>query len=179
MKGIEAKMLVLLLLSGLVVFSPSLASAWSVTWQDDGTGNDSLAHAMNSFVFLSGDSGNFDFANPPTIDQPAWTGQVISNSLAIAYDSALAPGNFTISLSFTGVAPSTSYFEYFGYEGQKAVEGIKLYLADGSWTGNWGFIDLGNAPPAPSVPEPGTMLLLGTGLVSLGIFGRRKSRAKK
>jgi hypothetical protein len=30
-----------------------------------------------------------------------------------------------------------------------------------------------------AVPESGTMLLLGTGLLSLGIFGRRKARAKK
>jgi hypothetical protein len=35
--------------------------------------------------------------------------------------------------------------------------------------------DLGQ--PGPSAPEPGTVVLLGTGLLSLAVYGKRRMKA--
>lgn len=175
MKGNKAKMAVLLLVLGVVMFSPSLVSALTVSWPDDGTGNDGIWNPMDAFVFLSGNSGNF--GNPPTINQLSWIGQNVNGSTAIAYGPALAPGIFTITVDFTGIPPASSYFDYFGYVGQTAVEGVRMSLVTGSWSyPNFSFLAL-NTAPAP-VPEPATitMLLLGFGGL-VGFVGfRRKFR---
>lgn len=49
------------------------------------------------------------------------------------------------------------------------IQGILLLLPDGTTTTTSGMI---SDPPA-SVPEPGTLLLLGSGLIGIGAFGRR------
>jgi hypothetical protein len=173
LKGNRAKMAVLLLVLGVVMFSPSLVSALTVSWLDDGTGNDGIWNPMDSFVFLSGNSGNF--GNPPTINQLNWIGQNVNGSTAIAYGPALAPGNFIITVDFTGIPPAVSYFDYFGYVGPAVVEGVRMSLVNGTWSyPNFTLLDLNTAPAAPaSIPEPSTILLLGSGLVGFVGFRRK------
>ena len=157
-KGI--RLLILLSVLGLVAFSPSLASALTVSWQDDGMGNPPASlNYMTSFAFLSGDSGNFGGA--PSISQSGWQGQVVDGgSKAIAWGPALTSFPFGMSVDFATQPTGSTYFQYFGYVGGNLVEGVNMYLTDGSWTGCWSY--------AP-IPEPMTLLLLGSALVGIGL----------
>ena len=59
-------------------------------------------------------------------------------------------------------------------------EDLHLYVNDGAWASDWDYQDfvvmMTNVTPdgTPVVPEPGTMLVFGAGLVGLGLGYRRK-----
>ena len=57
-----------------------------------------------------------------------------------------------------------------GFQEAQALDNAPGTLADNSLTGNTAQIE---GPAAGVVPEAGTLLLIGTGLVGLAGFGRR------
>ena len=54
-----------------------------------------------------------------------------------------------------------------------------------AWNGEWNDVPLGGDPNGAAfiveyaVPEPGTYLLFGVGIISLTLYGRRRARRKK
>jgi hypothetical protein len=72
----------------------------------------------------------------------------------------------SISLAFTGIAHITGF---------DATPGDLYFSATGDG-GTASFSASGHVPPVKAVPEPATMLLLGTGLVGIGTYSRRKSK---
>lgn len=154
-------------------FVPMMASAYNVGWSDNGQDNTGTWQPMNAFAFVADTSGPFGL--PPTVG--TWgAGTIVDPSFAYITGPALTPGDFNMTVDFAIQPIGSTQFEYYGYvDGTVVKEGIVMFLADGSWQGSWRYADLGGAPqiPGSSVPEPGTMMLLGMGVVGLYGFNRK------
>jgi hypothetical protein len=111
---------------------------------------DAIAGEVNEYTTvglgLSGDPSGLDILLPDEI-----SGEFNRNE----------DRTFTFDLSMTGVTPGTYNFEVYGL-----VDGGIVATEIDS-------ITVGDGGPAP-VPEPSTMILLGSGLLGLAAFSRKK-----
>lgn len=83
------------------------------------------------------------------------------STIHIVSDTSTKTGSVVVDDGF--VANDSLYIEYWDDQGQQLVR-ADVYSVQ--------FIDKGDAPSA--VPEPATMLLLGSGLIGLAGYGRKK-----
>jgi hypothetical protein len=146
-------------ISGLTAGGPDSLGAFALDITYDDT---ILAFDSVSFGSYLGDSSMFE---ADAFFDDATPGLVYLDEVSWLFDwelDALQPDSFTLAtLSFTGTGLGVSTV---------AMENVALSDA-------YGFVlsdtVLNNATIAP-VPEPATMLMLGTGLMGLGIFKRKK-----
>jgi PEP-CTERM motif len=85
------------------------------------------------------------------------------------WDVAVTSTNFTTNLQF-----QTATVE--GGDGVSPAFGGRD-IAFNSVLGSWSVTDNSSSPPPPSVPEPGSLMLVGTGL--LGAFGTLRCRLRR
>lgn len=129
-------------------------------------------------------------------DDGGVTGSTVSNGVAYDHDGwdsyfqlDLAAGNYTASIGqFNNFSNSTLLSDGFehdnnpnftydlGYGSQEYFNGI--WYDNDFRNGNWAFhilnVEEATATQVPAVPEPGTIMLLGGGLLGLLGFGRKK-----
>ncbi len=148
-------------ISGLTAGGPDSLGAFALDITYDDT---TLAFESVSFGSYLGDTSLFE---ADTYFDDSTPGLIYLDEVSWLFDyelDALQPDSFTLAtLTFTGISLGSS-----------AVEMENVVLSD-----THGFVlpdpALNNANVTP-VPEPATMILLGTGLAGLGVFGRKKFR---
>jgi hypothetical protein len=157
---------------GLFCLPHSSSAYWQQRFQEYGVGE---FDTMEVYM-LSGED-YFDCLAFNDFSDPSWA--VSSYDSGSATTHAVASGNTSTYLSFdigfAGDRSNSLGFDFLAWHGSELKEAA--YVA---WTGRcWNITQSNNSysPPGSSeapVPEPATMLLLGSGLIGLAGFGRRK-----
>ena len=145
--------------------------------------NVSISMSSGFGVFMNnqnGKGGDIFFTTSATLMQSSLVG--LSSGRVTDFTSGGTRASFTFSFNFNvagGTSPSTLTFTLNGVStNQISSVGIHFICLNGNCPGsgsNTGFVETG--APATVIPEPGTMMLLGSGLVGLAAFVRRRSKA--
>lgn len=120
----------------------------------------------------------------PAIDQPSFDIIVKKNGLQLDHFQANASNASASGSGWTNLGNSNWYkadqfaFDMTSFKVGDSVE-IALSIYDCGWGGHGGYAFLDGIgtvkPPPPGVPEPGTFMLLGSGIVGLAAFGRKRA----
>jgi hypothetical protein len=123
----------------------------------------SLTHNESAFLELDFSASPIDYLGFLDIDQAGTTG------VAVLEDSS----SVTFGFETTGVGGDSA--EFFGLF-RNDLPRIVLVRLDASGDARWGLdnLEYGTIPHDGVIPEPGSMLLLGTGLLGLGRAWRKR-----
>lgn len=129
-------------------------------------------------------------SNPPKLFTVSATGDTIFLATLVNNGPAGTVNNYLWSIDLDALGNAATVlaaindksFSIVLSAGPGSINEIDFARLSGSGTatassnGDNGNGDNGNGGPGQQIPEPGTLLLLGSGLVGFGIFGRRKFR---
>jgi hypothetical protein len=131
-------------------------------------------------VFMNnqnGKGGDIFLTTPATLTQSSLVS--LSSGMVTGFRTGGTRGGFTFNFDFNvagGTSPSTLTFTLHGVTtGQISSLGFHFICLTGNCPGsttNTGFVQTG--PPVTTVPEPGTLGLLGTGLFGIAVVVRRR-----
>ena len=137
--------------------------------------NNHLVNAQGIRVTLAGvvNGGFVSFTNFSNVDllSGAWTSSSVRLDTSTSWVFNFSSGGF----DDTHLATQADWNAYLPYLNDLVILNQFSYLRQTGGNGTFGFdnINLTEAAP-PSVPEPTSMLLLGTGLAGLGLRQRRR-----
>jgi PEP-CTERM motif len=133
------------------------------------TGAQILA-AIGSLSFIVGIDVNQAQQLSPTL---TYFAEVINGVVVATFGTPGALTGTTLVLTNNGNGFADALIT--GFVTPLATDTVSFRLSYvGANDGTEEFFLINTASPPPTVPEPGTILLLGSGLVALGVWGRRK-----
>jgi len=145
---------------------PIEGNSWYQAFEESGAGNFDTVEAF----MITGDP----FLDPPFTgySQAGWDTDLVNPNYALGWGPTTTNLNWTFG--FSGAKSDPLSFAFFAWEGD-----IFREAALAAWTGSgWNISALSQASranyPERPVPEPTTILLLGTGFAGLVGFGRKK-----
>ena len=192
--------------AALLTFTPAELSTWGINGWINGTVNRSLTTSPTDIIeggFPGFVSGGYEFVGQfASTNSNLFAGVIIGpGSLLGPWDYSAYTG---FGLSFKNTNQSDWSYQLWAFDGTNSEISPYLTLSPGNSGGivmDWGTVDpskitwfgfvvssyldsTGNNPSNPDtfhvlvspVPEPGTMMLLGSGLVGLAGWGRKKFR---
>jgi len=166
--------------------NPIEGNSWTQLWWSV---DSDLMTKMEAFIVANSSGVNVDFESPglsnfihgDTLNPiSGWSSSLINPDYSLATGPAPNDDFISWATTFSGNSTDSQYFsiDFLTYVGESELYSAFRFTRNGTgWSsleGEW--LDLSNLPDynrAP-VPEPATMLLLGSGLVGVIAYGRKK-----
>lgn len=172
-----------MVLSVLLAFA---SSGWALTLADVGTVDEKIAQTY--------------LANSSDANELAWVRSILGEDtyMNTKYDvtgsdwQMVTDADNTYALNLQSDPPATHFLVKIGIGGNDSTDQDTHFLFENKASYEWAvvaLVDLGYAVSIKgvdrishidefgAVPEPGTILLLGSGLLGLGLYGRKRAKA--